>query len=159
MKKRKVKIIPTIIASIFFLAIVAAVVVVVMYFNGIKSVSKKSVEVVFTVNENETFSTLSDDLKKSDLIKSELFYKIYVKLNKPTGLQQGTYKLNKNMDVKKIVSILGNGAKYVETNRITFKEGKNMRAYIKLITEKTDIKEEEILAKLKDQAYLDKSRY
>lgn len=156
MKKRKVKIIPTIIASLFMIVIIAIIVVVMMYFNGIKAVSKKSVEVTFVVNENETFSTLADDLKKSDLIKSELFYKIYVKLNKPNGLQKGTYKLNKNMDVKNIVKVLGNGSKYVETNRITFKEGKNMRTYIKLIAEKTGIKEEDIIAKLKDTAYLDK---
>lgn len=156
MKRRKVKIIPTIIATLFLLTIIAVVVVVMMYFNGIKSVSKKSVEVKFIVNENETFSTLADDLKKSDLIRSELFYKIYVKFNKPTGLQKGTYKLNKNMDVKKIVNVLGNGTKYIETNKITFKEGKNMRSYIKLISEKTGIKEAEIIAKLKDTAYLDK---
>ena len=154
--KRRIKIIPTIIATLFFLAIIAVVVVVMMYFNGINSVSKNSVEVSFTVNENETFSTLADDLKKSDLIKSELFYKVYIKLNKPTHLKRGTYTLNKNMDVKKIVSILSDGSKYLETNKITFKEGKNLRTYIKQISQATGIKEEDIIAKLKDTAYLDK---
>lgn len=156
MKRRKVKKLPTIIASILLLINICIVVVVVMYFNGTSSVSKKSVEVSFTVNENETFSTLADDLKKSDLIKSELFYKIYVKLNRPSNLQKGTYTLNKNMSVKQIVNVLGNGSKYIETNKITFKEGTNMRTYIKQISEKTGIKQEDIVAKLKDTAYLDK---
>ena len=156
MKKRKIKKIPIIITSFLLLIIIGCIVVVSMYFNGIKSVSKKSVEVTFTVNENETYSTLADDLKKSDLIKSELWYKIYIKLNKPSNLQKGVYTLNKNMSVKEILKVLGNGSTYVESFRLTFKEGKNMRNYIKTITEKTNITEEEILNKLKDTAYLDK---
>lgn len=154
--KRRVKKLPIIISAFFLIIIIAVITVVMMYFNGIKSVSKDSVEVLFTVNENETFSTLADDLKKNDLIKSELYYKIYVKLNKPTNLQKGVYTLNKNMSVKQIVNVLGSGSTYVETIRITFKEGKNMRNYIKLISEKTNITEDAILNKLKDTAYLDK---
>ena len=100
MKKRKVKIIPTIIASLFMIVIIAIVVVVMMYFNGIKAVSKKSVEVTFVVNENETFSTLVDDLKKSDLIKSELFYKVYIKLNKP-DINPSSMQVKYLIDIKK----------------------------------------------------------
>ena len=156
MKKRKIKKLPVIIASFFLLCIIAVIVVVIMYFDGIKSVSKKSVEVTFTVNEKETFTTLADDLKKNGLIKSELWYKVYVKLNKPTNLQKGVYTLNKNMDVKEILAVLGGGNTYVETIKMTFKEGRNMRSYIKTITEKTSISEEQITDKLKDTAYLDK---
>ena len=156
MKKRRIKKLPLIIATFLLIVNISIIVVVSMYFNGIKSVSKKSVEVTFTVNENETYSTLADDLKKAGLIKDELWYKVYIKINKPRNLQKGVYTLNKNMNVKKIINVLGNGSTYIETNRITFKEGKNMRSYIKTITEKTNIKEEEIINKLKDTAYLDK---
>lgn len=156
MKKRRIKKIPLIISIILLLFIISVIVVVSMYFNGIKSVSKKSVEVTFTVNENETYSTLADDLKQSDLIKSELWYKVYVKINKPRNLQKGVYTLNKNMSVKQIINVLGNGSTYIDSIRLTFKEGKNMRSYIKTITENTNITEEEILSKLKDTAYLDK---
>lgn len=156
MKRRKLKKTPLVITILFLIFIISIIVVLIMYFTNISSVSNKSTEVTFTVNENESFITLSDDLKKNDLIKSELFYKIYIKLNKPNNLQKGVYTLNKNMSVKEIVNILGNGSTYVETDRITFKEGKNMRNYIKLITENTSITEEEILNKLSDTAYLDK---
>lgn len=155
MKKRKFKRIPIVVLSFLSICIIALIVVVFIYFNGLKSVSKNSEVVTFTVNENETFSTLSDDLKKSGLIKSELFYKIYIKLNKPSNLQKGEYKLNKNMDVKKIVSILNNGAN-AKGVKITFKEGINMRKVISLITTNTNITEEQIIKKLKDTSYQDK---
>lgn len=125
------------------------------YFYEIGAVSNKSKEVTFTVNENETYSTLADDLMKAKLIRSEFFYKIYIKINKPKNLQKGVYTLNQNMDLKKIISILEGGSTYVDSVKMTFKEGTNMRDYIKVITSNTDIKEEEIIAKLKDSDYLD----
>ena len=155
MKKRKLKIIPCLITSIIFIFLIVILGSILYYNYCIESVSKVSTEVTFTVNSNETFMTLADDLKASDLIKSELAYKIYVKLNKPTNLQKGVYTLNKNMDVKEIVDILGSGSKYSDNVRITFKEGINMRHVIKLITEKTNIKEKQILSKLSDSNYLD----
>lgn len=156
MKRRKIKLIPCLILSFIILVIIVILGSIFVYNYNIGSVSKKSEEITFTVEENETFLTLSDNLKENNLIKSELFYKIYIKLNNPTGLQKGVYKLNKNMNVKEIVDILSGGSKYVESIKITFKEGINMRHVIKLIEEKTDIKEKEILNKLSDSSYLDK---
>ena len=125
------------------------------YFYEISAVSSKSKEVTFTVNENETYSTLADDLKKAKLIKSEFFYKLYIKINRPKNLQKGVYQLNQNMDLNKIINILEGGSTYVDSVKLTFKEGTNMRDYIKVITSNTNIKEEEILTKLKDNNYLD----
>lgn len=154
--KRKLKLIPCLILSFIILIIIVILSSIYFYNYNLESVSKKSEEVIFNVNENETFLTLSDNLKENDLIKSEFFYKIYIKLNNPVGLQKGVYTLNKNMSVNEIVDILEGGSTYSETIRITFKEGINMRKVIKLIVENTNITEQEILNKLNDKEYLDK---
>ena len=114
------------------------------YFYEISAVSSKSKEVTFTVNENETYSTLADDLKKAKLIKSEFFYKLYIKINRPKNLQKGVYQLNQNMDLNKIINILEGGSTYVDSVKLTFKEGTNMRDYIKVITSNTNIGVEDI---------------
>lgn len=155
MKKRKIKLIPCIILGFIIILILVILGSILIYKINISSVSKKSEEVTFTVNENETFLTLSDDLKQNNLIKSEFFYKIYIKLNNPNKLQRGVYKLNRNMSVKEIVDMLNNGSTHSDDIRITFKEGINMRKVISLITEKTSISEKDILNKLSDDNYLD----
>ena len=156
MKKRKLKIIPFLFLIFIILIIIVILGSIFIYNENLKSVSKNSEEVTFEVKENETFITLSDDLKNNNLIKSEFFYKVYIKLNNPTGLQKGIYTLNRNMSVEEIIDILDNGSTTTESIRITFKEGINMRKVIKLITENTNIKEQEILNKLSDNSYLDK---
>lgn len=156
MKKRKLKLIPCIILSLIIFIIIVILGSIILYNFNLQSTSNKSEEITFEVKENETFLTLSDDLKNNNLIKSEFFYKIYIKLNKPSNLQKGIYTLNRNMSVEEIVDILDNGSIISDNIRITFKEGINMRKVIKLITENTNIKEQEILNKLSDNAYLDK---
>ena len=155
MKKRKIKIIPVLFFSIILIVILTVVSFLILFKINTSPVSKTSSEVTFTVNENETFLSLSDDLKKAGLIKSEFFYKLYIKLNTPTKLERGIYTLNKNMSVEDIVKVLDAGTKNTDDIKITFKEGINMRKVIKLICEKTSIKEEDILSKLKDNNYLD----
>lgn len=127
-----------------------------LYSNGISKVNNDNTIVKFEVKEGSTYTSISSNLKSKNLIKSEFWYKIYVKLNKPTGLQAGTYSLRSNMNVKELVTVLSKGT--IDSDgytNITFKEGKNMRDFIKLVTENTNISEENILAKLSDNNYLD----
>ncbi len=73
-------------------------------------------------------STIAKKLKSEGLIKNELAFKIYVKLNKISNFQAGTYNLTKNLSVKEIVEILQTGkVNGKDTISITFVEGKNMR--------------------------------
>ena len=110
----------------------------------------------FTVEENETFLTLATSLKEQNLIRSELFYKIYVKLNNVTDLKAGLYELNETMSVKEIVDLLTTGSSKSENNvLVTFREGINMRKVISIITENTNITAKEIKDKLSDTTYLD----
>ena len=141
---------------LIFICLVLIIATVITYRINIGKVSNNDELVEFEVKEGESLSSLSKALKEKNLIKSEFFYKLYLKLNNSSDLQVGIYSLSENMKVEEIVNILEGGtvsSKNVVT--ITFKEGINMRQFISLITEKTDITEEEILSTLKDNSYLD----
>ena len=63
----------------------------------IKSPSKKSEEVIFNVAQGSSYSTIASSLKEKGLIKNDIVYKIYLKLNPVSEqLEYGDYKLNKN---------------------------------------------------------------
>lgn len=109
--------------------------------------------VQFEVKEGDTLSTISVRLKESKLIKSPLFYKMYIKFKNSKALTVGVYELHTNMNVSKIVTTL-TGNPSVKSTRITFKEGRNMRYIVSQITQHTTITENEIYALLKDKNYL-----
>lgn len=127
----------------------------VLFYISTRSVGIKSKAVTFEVIAGSTFSSLADSLKKNNLIKSEFFYKLYVKINNPGSLQVGIYELNENMSVSEIIDELETGT-IISNNlvMITFKEGVNIPKLVNLITKNTNITEDEISSVLKDQDYL-----
>lgn len=132
------------IASLYFL-----------YEWGLKPVTKQNTPVELTITSGETYLTIAKKLKDEKLIQSELVYKIYVKLKKPKNFIAGTFSLNRNMGVKKLVEALSSGNKYATgAVRITFPEGKNMRQIARLIEENTNNKQEEVFELLKSESYL-----
>ena len=150
--KKLVKIQKTFLILIAFVIIVCCL----TYKYNISAVNSKTDVIMFEVTENQTFLGLASSLDKNNLIKSELFYKLYVKLFKPSNLQTGVYELRQNMDVKEIVEKLSGGTnKNNNLVNITFVEGFDMRDFISLVTSKTSITKEEITSTLKDTSYLD----
>lgn len=126
-----------------------------LYQRGLKPVTTKNTPVEFTIESGETYLTIAKRLKEENLIQSELAYKIYIKLNKPTNFRAGTFSLNQNMGVQKLVDTLKNGSEStMQVITITFPEGKNMRQIAKIIASKTNNTEDEVFAILKDQEYL-----
>lgn len=111
--------------------------------------------VTITVAKGDNYSSLASELKKQNLIRSEMFYKLFLKLKNPSGLKEGNYTLNRAMNLDQIITSLS-GDELYESNvvRITFKEGKNMRWYAKQIAESTNHTEQELYALLKDDGYL-----
>ena len=143
--------------SIIIFIIVSITLVILAYNNGISAVSKDSLTVEFEVTENSTYLTLSNSLKEKELIKSELFYKVYIKLNSPKELQKGKYTLNKNMSVKEIIDVLSKGSSYnPDAITLTFKEGINMRGIVKVIEENTNNTSGDVYSLLSNKEYLDK---
>ena len=108
-----------------------------------------------SIEKGDNFYNISGKLKKNNLIKSELFYKIYLKITKPNGLTVGNYELNETMNTKEIVEILSDSKNQkIDTIKITFREGLNIRGIAQTIEEKTDIKKEDFINKVSDKDYI-----
>jgi len=143
-----------ILISVVLFFVVIGVSCLTWYFTSLKG-SNSSEKIEFVVDKNITFSTLGKTLEDKGLIKSELAYKIYIKLSKPANLKAGTYELSGNMGVKKIVEILEKGNSYnPNIVTVTFKEGANIREVATVISENTDNTYESVLELLKDENYL-----
>ena len=114
---------------------------------------KRAIEVV--IPEGATASKIGTILKEKDLIKNEMFFKIYLKFNKKSSLKATTYVLKKNMSLDEIISALEKGNDYnPDVIKITFKEGKRLTEYVKLIAENTNHTESEIFAVIDDKDYV-----
>lgn len=150
--KPKVKIALIIVSAILLFVILCGFV----YRIGIGRVSKDETLKEIEVTSGNTYMSVSKTLKENHLIKSEFFFKVYVKLHKPTSLQAGKYELRENMSVKEIISVLSNGSTYnPNVVSLTFKEGINMRNVAKIIAENTENTEEDVFVTLSDTNYLD----
>ncbi|MDE5539373.1 MAG: endolytic transglycosylase MltG [Bacilli bacterium] len=131
-------------------------ILVVLYFNGLKPVSKSSQVKSFTVSTGTSKLDIVSDLKEAGLIKSKMSLYVYVLLNRNINLQAGTYELNTNMSAEEILEKISAG----EINKdgviynLTFVEGKRITDYVKYIAKKTNYTEEEILAVMNDRDYL-----
>lgn len=150
--KPKVKIALIIVSAILLFVISCSVI----YKIGIGRVSKDETLKEIEVTTGNTYMSVSKILKENHLIKSEFFFKVYVKLHKPTSLQAGKYELSENMNVKEIIDVLSNGSTYnPNVVSLTFKEGINMRNVAKIIAENTENTEEDVFVTLSDTNYLD----
>ena len=153
-----------------FMIIFAVLIGLICLFIGISfkvftgSVSNKTDDVIFEVPEKSTWNSIASNLKKSNLIKNETFFKVYIKLMKPDTLKQNKYRLNESMDLDKIIVILSQDEKkdskvkdYIVVDdeiTITFQEGINMRKIASIIEKNTDHKAEDVLKLQSDQTYL-----
>lgn len=113
--------------------------------------SNAKVEVV--IKQGMSTSQIASLLKKKYLIRDEFFFKVYMKLNRRDSIKASTYYLSKNMSLDNIASLLEKGASNTGIS-ITFKEGKTIKDYAKLLSETTNISEDEFLTKMKDKTYL-----
>lgn len=63
----------------------------------------------FEVKDNDTATVIATNLKNEDLIRSDLAFKVYIKLNK-SNLKYGTYSFRKTMSTEEIIAKLVEGA-------------------------------------------------
>ena len=128
------------------------------------SVSDKTDDVIFEVPEKATWNSISSDLKGSNLIKNETFYKIYIKLMKPGTLKHNKYRLNEAMDLDTIIIVLSQDEEkdpkvkdYIVVDdeiTITFQEGINMRKIASIIEKNTEYTADDVLKLQSDKEYL-----
>lgn len=148
--KKSVKIILAVISIILCILLVLGI-----YKSSLKPVSNSNKEITLEIKSGIGASQIAEILKKSKLIKSKLSFKIYCKLNDHTNLKAGTYIFKQSMGTKKIVEYLEHGSDYNPNMlTLTFKEGINMRKIISIIASKTNNSEEDVLALLKNEDYL-----
>lgn len=147
-KKKIIYIIPVIISIIMIIGIVFC------YVNT-TSVSSKSDKVVLKIEEGATIRNVADVLKEKNLIRNKTFLLIYIKLNNINDIKAGNYSLNRNMDLKDILTILQDGSNIEnETISIMFNEGKTMRGIAKIIEQTTSNSYDDVFNVLSDKEYI-----
>lgn len=153
-KKRKLKRWVKVFLSLITI-ITSLLVIFLVTFNFLLSaISSKSEIIEFKVDEGSSVYQVGKKLEKEKIIRSNLAYKIYVRLKGVNSYKAGVYKLDKSYNTKDIVNIL-TGNYYKENGvTITFKEGKNIRGVAKEIAKNTNITESEFYAKLEDENYI-----
>ena len=126
-----------------------------LYSYYIKPVDNLKTEKIITIEKLSTSRKIGKQLEDNKLIKSDLFFLIYLKVNNVKDLKAGTYKLNSSMPISEIVNILKNGDIYLdETIKITFKEGINYREFAKTIEKNTNNSYDDVINLLNDKEYL-----
>lgn len=111
------------------------------------------IEVV--IPNGTTTIQIASILKDKDLIKNELIFRAYVKINDVKYLKASTYHMNKTMDLKQIVTMLETGNSYnPDEIKITFKEGERITDYANEIAKKTKNSYEEVINTINNPEYL-----
>lgn len=149
MKKRsKLRILP-----IFIIIIVILGICLCMDFIG--PVQKKSEIVPFKITSGETTKEIIKNLKDEELIKSEFFALVYIKINNIVSLKAGDYDLDKNMSLKKIFNTISDSDNIKQdVYKMTFHEGKGIKYYAGIIAKNTNYTEEEFLTLMNDKEYI-----
>lgn len=149
--KRKPK--PLLILIIFFVILLMGVLFSWFYFSGPVDKSNDN-EIEVEIASGTSTSTIAHILKQKGLIRSELLFKIYLKLYKFNSLKASTYSLNKSMDLKEIIEILEEGNSFnPNAIKLTFKEGQRITDYANVISSNTNHDYEEVIEIFKDREY------
>ena len=128
--------------------------VLIWYNSSLKPVSKDNINIQVDIPIGSTSDDIANILKEKDIIKNKLNFKIYIKLNKISGLQAGNYILNKSWGVPEILETLKTGKVMKEQVIITFVEGKNIRWIANKIAEYTNNTTDDVYNLLKDKSYI-----
>lgn len=116
--------------------------------------SKDEKEIIIPIGSSA--EDIATTLKENNLIKDELIFKIYVKLNNISDFQAGTYYLKECMDLKEITEMLQTGIMFDPNEiSITYIEGKNVRWLANTISERTNNSEEAVYELLENEEYID----
>jgi UPF0755 protein len=123
----------------------------ILYFIGLKSVSKSSEKVTFTINEGANRINIISNLYSSKIIRSKYSTTIYVILHHKT-LQAGKYYLDRGNDTKSIINQISNGILGDDnTINLTFVEGKRITDYANLISKTFGYDYSDVLSVFKSQ--------
>lgn len=152
----KTKVIRNVIISIIILVIAMVISIIVWYNISLSGTGTSEDEVSINIELGSGTSKIASVLKENDLIKSELAFKIYVKINNVSDFQAGSYTLTKDLTVSEIVEVLKTGKVFSEDQiSITFVEGKTFTYIASQIAENTNNTEEDVYELVENEEYLD----
>lgn len=116
--------------------------------------SKATIEVEIVTGMST--KKIGELLEKKGLIRDSSFFLIYTKLNHCSSLKAATYNLKKNMTLKEITDTICNGnTKNREVINITFKEGKRITDYAKVISTETKNSYDDVINLMKNYTYIE----
>lgn len=153
-KKKGLNIFIKIIIVLVVLVLIAVACVGSWYTSNISAITDEYKKIDITIEMGSGPTTIAKVLKDAGLIKNELAFRIYVKLNNVSGFQAGNYSLSPSMDVATIATSLKDGKVYEEQVAITFIEGKNMMWIAKEIAENTNNTEQDVYDLLSNKDYI-----
>ena len=147
--KKRVKIALIVITCIILPIIIWSI----QYNLGLRAVDKNGKSIKITIESGDSYTSIGSFLKEQKLIRSELYYKIYIKTHDLKALVPGTYTLNQTMDVPTIIKTLGEKS---DVQVVRFREGLNIRQMANIVEEKLNIKADDFISVLSDSSNLDK---
>ena len=107
------------------------------------------------ITSGVTSSQIGHLLQEKGLIRNELLFKIYLKMNHVGNLKASKYTLHKGMSLEEIVKTLEDGNSYnPDEIKITFKEGIRITDYAEEIAKNTNHSAEEFLKLMKDREFV-----
>lgn len=104
-----------------------------------------------------TIDGISRILEENGIIKNATVFKYYIKFRNEADFMAGEYSLSPSMTFQEIIDKLKTGKVMEEpVFVITIPEGKQLKEIAKIISEKTDHNEEELLAFLDSKEFIEK---
>ena len=142
---------------LFFVILLAIILIIVggsfIYLSSpVNSKDTENVEV--EIASGTSTSKIGSILKDKGLIRSELLFKIYVKVYNVSSLKASTYQLNRSMSLSDIIGVLEEGNTYnPNAIKLTFKEGLRVVDYAKVISSDTNNSYDDVVSIFKDLDY------
>lgn len=153
--KKVTKIILIIFAVLIVLGIAAGLFAWNYYKEGIAPVSDKSKEVMVTVENGQTATSVLYTLDEAGLVNDVLCGKIYLKFNDVGNLQANSYILNENMSLEEIFKVMASptGDHVVQVS-VTILDGYSLKDISESIAKALEIEATEVMNLLNDETFL-----
>lgn len=145
MNKKKKTVVRTILI-LFILLFISLVGGYSYYMYCVNNYGTESESIEFKVLSNDTLLSLSSSLKDKGIIKNELVYKIFIKLNNYSHIEKGIYTLDKSYSLKELLDVFESNAKNMSNPiTVTIPEGKNIKELANIVSSVTTTSAEEYL--------------
>ena len=154
-RKKKLKKPFRILLKLLVFFIILLLIVILLFSFLLSPVKTRSEVIEFTVDNGSSVYKVGEKLYKQGIIKSNIAYKIYVKLKNIEGYKAGVYKLDKSYNTKEIIDLLTGNTYKNSGITITFKEGITINKLVEQVSKKTNITQSEFYKVMEDDSYID----